>query len=190
MSYVYTAKYKLIKLQGYDESRQFVGIPVCCIACIDNKKLISHVTLHYFCTLPAALGRAVSLLPEEPPRQQLWKRPLCLVHSSSAVCQGLWPVPLWGLQRWGVSGDLGPWGFRQGFVGNRDMHNKSVHECVMKLAMGTAREWMGHELGVWSSENGVILVDMDVYRALLRWKCILWVIAEHSLAVILTVNQY
>ena len=51
------------------------------------------------CTSAAALGKEASLPPKLLPRQQPWKRLPCLVHSSWEVFCGLWPVPLWGLQR-------------------------------------------------------------------------------------------
>ena len=44
-------------------------------------------------TCSAGLGRDDSLHAEVLPRQQLWKRFLCPVDSSSAVPQGLWPGP-------------------------------------------------------------------------------------------------
>ena len=62
-------------------------------------------------TCVAALGTDVSLLAEVLPGQQLWKRMICLVHSNLTVPQGVWPVLLWGLQMWDVSGGLGSWGF-------------------------------------------------------------------------------
>ena len=107
------------------------------------------------CTCSAALGRDASLPLEVLPRQQLWKRFLCPVDSSSAVRQGRWLGPEWCLQKSDVCCVLGSWRFRVGW-GKRLVVDLSQHvQCRHKVCVwdGKTVRWDVHawEREVWCS---------------------------------------